>query len=394
MEAALALRARDDEARITLVSAEHDHFFSRPALMYVFAGQTSLRDTEPYDRGLYERMRFERVSRRVASLDAAGHALVFEDGSRLAYDRLLLAVGSKARPAPWPGAAGPGLHYFVTLRDLEALDREAKKGMRAAVLGGGLIGVEVAEVLHDRGPPRHLRDPRGLVLPGRPRPERGDPRGRAPASARRRRATGGERSTPSCAERTAGSARCASPGVARSRPTSWSSTIGVVPNTGFLADSGLTPRGERGDRDGRRAADVRPRRVGGGRLRERHVVRRLPPPGAALVHGPRPGPPRRPLDARRRGRLPPGHLVQLGQVLRPRVHDRRLRAGEHRPRRQPGRPSRGPADLVPAGARAVREPADRGRRATASWASTCSARAGTTSRSSTGSTSGARSTGC
>jgi NADPH-dependent 2,4-dienoyl-CoA reductase/sulfur reductase-like enzyme len=151
MEAALALRARDAEGRITLVSAEHDHFFSRPALMYVFAGQTTLRDTEPHDRGLYERMRFERRSGRVAKLDAPGHALAFEDGSRLAYDRLLLAVGSKGRPAPWPGAEGPGLHYFVTLRDLEALDREAKKGMRAAVLGGGLIGVEVAEVLHDRG---------------------------------------------------------------------------------------------------------------------------------------------------------------------------------------------------------------------------------------------------
>jgi NADPH-dependent 2,4-dienoyl-CoA reductase/sulfur reductase-like enzyme len=151
MEAALALRARDDGARITLVSDEHDHFFSRPALMYVFAGQTSLRETEPHDRGLYDRMRFERVSRRVASLDPAGHALVLEDGSRLGYDRLLLAVGSKARPAPWPGAEGQGLHFFVTLRDLEALDREAKQGMKAAVLGGGLIGVEVAEVLHDRG---------------------------------------------------------------------------------------------------------------------------------------------------------------------------------------------------------------------------------------------------
>ncbi len=151
MEAALALRARDDDSQITLVSAEHDHFFSRPALMYVFAGQTSLRDTEPHDRGLYERMRFERRSGRVAAVDAPGHALVFEDGARLPYDRLLLAAGSKGRPAPWPGAEGPGLHYFVTLRDLGALDREARRGMRAAVLGGGLIGVEVAEVLHDRG---------------------------------------------------------------------------------------------------------------------------------------------------------------------------------------------------------------------------------------------------
>ena len=151
MEAALVLRSRDSEARVTIVSAEHEHLFSRPALMYVFAGQTSLRDTEPYDRGLYQRLRFDRRSGRVAAVDASGHALVFEDGARLAYDRLLLAVGSRGRPAPWPGADGPGLHYFVTLQDLEGLDREAREGMRAAVLGGGLIGVEVAEILHDRG---------------------------------------------------------------------------------------------------------------------------------------------------------------------------------------------------------------------------------------------------
>src|SRR5512134_72763 len=93
MEAALLLRRREPGARITIVSDEHDHFYSRPALMYVFAGQTSLRDTEPYDRGLYERLRFERRSGRVASLDAPGHALVFDDGSRLGYDKLLLAVG-------------------------------------------------------------------------------------------------------------------------------------------------------------------------------------------------------------------------------------------------------------------------------------------------------------
>ena len=151
MEAALALRAREADARITLVSDEHDHFFSRPALMYVFAGQTSLRDTEPYDHGLYERMRFDRVRKRVASIDTTGKALAFADGSRLGYDKLLLAVGSKARAASWPGSEGPGVHSFVTLQDLEGLDRAAKRGQKAVVVGGGLIGVEVAEVLHDRG---------------------------------------------------------------------------------------------------------------------------------------------------------------------------------------------------------------------------------------------------
>jgi NADPH-dependent 2,4-dienoyl-CoA reductase/sulfur reductase-like enzyme len=151
MEAALALRQRDAESRISLVSDEHDHFFSRPALMYVFAGQTRLQDTEPYDRQLYERLGFERIRGRVATVDTVGRALVFEDGRRVGYDKLLLAVGSKARKAPWPGSEGPGLHYFVTLRDLEALDGDARKGAHAVVIGGGLIGVEVAEILHDRG---------------------------------------------------------------------------------------------------------------------------------------------------------------------------------------------------------------------------------------------------
>ena len=151
IEAALVLRARDTKARITLVSDEHDHFFSRPALMYVFAGQTTLRDTEPYDRQLYDRMGFERLRKRVSTVAPAGKELAFEDGSRLGYDKLLLAVGSKGRSAPWPGAEGPGVHCFVTLRDLEGLGRDAKRGGRAVVIGGGLIGVEAAEILHNRG---------------------------------------------------------------------------------------------------------------------------------------------------------------------------------------------------------------------------------------------------
>ncbi len=151
MEAALELRRRDPRARISVVSDEHDHFFSRPALMYVFCGQLDLRGTEPYDRGHYERMRFERVRGHVTSLDPAGHVLRFQEGRELAYDRLLVAAGSRARTGPWPGTEGPGVHAFVTLQDLQALDGDARPGQRAVVIGGGLIGVEVAEVLRRRG---------------------------------------------------------------------------------------------------------------------------------------------------------------------------------------------------------------------------------------------------
>jgi NADPH-dependent 2,4-dienoyl-CoA reductase/sulfur reductase-like enzyme len=238
MEAALGLRARDAEARITLVSVEHDHFFSRPALMYVFAGQTTLPDTEPYDRRLYERMRFERRRGRVTTLDVRGHALVFEDGERLAYDRLLLAVGSMGRPAPWPGAQGPGLHCFVTLRDLEGLNREAKEGMRAAVVGGGLIGVEVAEVLHDRGLHVTFVVREGFYFPA------ALDRREAALVAEHMRAHGVDVRLGARVDgivrgddarirsvRLAGGGEVAADLVV--------STIGVVPNTGFLAGSGL-----------------------------------------------------------------------------------------------------------------------------------------------------------
>jgi NADPH-dependent 2,4-dienoyl-CoA reductase/sulfur reductase-like enzyme len=151
MEAALLIRRREASARITVISEEHDHFFSRPALMYVFCGQLTLQGTEPYDRGLYQRLGLERRRQRVSSLDPGRKELVFAEGGRLGYDRLLVAAGSKARPAPWPGSAGPGMHGFVTLRDLEGLDRDARPGLRAAVVGGGLIGVEVAEILMKRG---------------------------------------------------------------------------------------------------------------------------------------------------------------------------------------------------------------------------------------------------
>jgi len=238
MEAALGLRARDGEAPITIVSAEHEHFFSRPALMYVFAGQMTLRDTEPYDRGLFERMGFARRFGRVKTVDAAGRALVFEDGSRLGYDRLLLAVGSLGRRAPWPGADGPGVHYFVTLEDLSGLDREAKPGMRAAVVGGGLIGVEVAEILHDRG--LHVTfviregwyfpvalDRNEATLVAEHLGAHGiDVRLGEAVNAIRRADEGGVRSV-----RLVGGGEVAADLVV--------SAIGVVPNTGFLAGSGI-----------------------------------------------------------------------------------------------------------------------------------------------------------
>lgn len=185
VEAALTVRTREPRASITLVSEESDHFFSRTALMYVLSGQLSHACTEPYERDLYARERFERVRARALGVDTAGKKVRLT-GGELAYDRLLVACGSRPRPPPWPGGDLTGVGTFVTLQDLEWLERElfggpgrggrpprpdahgahegspyrprpsAREARGAAplhpvVIGGGLIGVEVVEVLLSAG---------------------------------------------------------------------------------------------------------------------------------------------------------------------------------------------------------------------------------------------------
>ncbi len=162
IEAAIALRNRDADATITVISYEHEHPFSRVSLMYLLCGQLSLKDTEFYDRDLYTRMRFTRVKDLVTAVNPTARTLTLKSGASLTYDRLLLAIGSKARRLTWPGAYDqPGVHHFVSLRDYEALNAAAKPGMTVAVIGGGLIGVESAEVLHLRGLKTHflIREP-------------------------------------------------------------------------------------------------------------------------------------------------------------------------------------------------------------------------------------------
>ncbi len=237
-EAALALRRREAEARISVVSSEHDHFFSRPALMYVFCGQLDLEATEPYNRGLYERLRFERCRQRVITPETEYRCLCFENEGELSYDRLLVAVGSKPRPAAWPGSAGPGLHYFVSLDDLRGLDEAARSGMRAVVIGGGLIGVEVAEVLLQRGLhvtfvirenwhfPMALDESESSMVAAHLRRHGCDVRVGADVEEIRRDAADAIRAVAT----TAGEIEC----------DLVVASIGVVPNTAFLAESGLS----------------------------------------------------------------------------------------------------------------------------------------------------------
>ena len=81
-------------------------------------------------------------------LDLSSKQVHLEGRDPISYDRLLIACGSKPRPPPWPGSELDGVGFFVTLRHLEWLQHEIyeRATERPAVIGGGLLGMEVVEV--------------------------------------------------------------------------------------------------------------------------------------------------------------------------------------------------------------------------------------------------------
>jgi len=151
--AALELRQRDPRAGITVIGAESDYFFSRTALMYAFMDRLTRRDLEPYERGVFDAQRIRRVRGRVQDLDVKSRTLTLGNGQTLAWDRLLLATGSRPRRPDWQGLdqVRSGLVNFVSLQDLEACEAAARDGQMAVVVGGGLIGIELVECLRWAG---------------------------------------------------------------------------------------------------------------------------------------------------------------------------------------------------------------------------------------------------
>ncbi|HEX8328647.1 MAG TPA: FAD-dependent oxidoreductase [Hymenobacter sp.] len=148
---ALEVRRLRPDAQITLVSNESAFHYSRTALMYVYMGHLRPQDIKPYEDWFWAENRLALVHATATTLDTAEKRVVLDNGTTLAYDHLLLATGSESRRADWPGQHLAGVQGLYNLPDLEAMSRDTHGIARGVVVGGGLIGVELAEMLHSRG---------------------------------------------------------------------------------------------------------------------------------------------------------------------------------------------------------------------------------------------------
>ena len=148
--AARELRKQGDD-RITVVSAETDHFFSRTALMYVYMGHLEFKHTKPYEDWFWAKNRIDLLRAEVTEINFEHRMLKHGDNQTLTYDVLILAVGSKPNFFDWPGQDLRGVQGLYGKPDLDRMETDTKGIRQAVVVGGGLIGIELCEMLLSRG---------------------------------------------------------------------------------------------------------------------------------------------------------------------------------------------------------------------------------------------------
>jgi len=163
-EAAKAIREIDREGDLLMVAQEINRPYFRPPLSKQFLRSPGNRETLFTQRAEWfndNRVQL-RTGRRAAHLDTTRNSVTLDNGEGVSFDRLLIATGGTARALDIPGSQLPNLFYLRTLEDADHLQlamAKAKAGGlahprgrgRAAIIGGGLLGVELAGTLTEAG---------------------------------------------------------------------------------------------------------------------------------------------------------------------------------------------------------------------------------------------------
>ena len=147
-----ALRGSGYEGRIRIVCGEPEAPYDRPPLSKeLLAGKLDDGEVAFRSASWYEDNRVELIlGRRARRLDVRARKVDLDDGSELAYDKLLIATGSVARRLPTlEGYAN--VHELRTLADARGLRTELQRGARLAIIGAGFIGQEVASTARKAG---------------------------------------------------------------------------------------------------------------------------------------------------------------------------------------------------------------------------------------------------
>ncbi len=164
--AARVVRDRAPDAAVSIYAREPHHYYYRPRLPEVVAGELAISDILANPPEWYSSRRIDvHLSTPVASVDAAGRRIRLGDGTAVPFDKLLVASGSDAFVPPVEGARTPGAFSLRTADDAVAIHDWAGRSSRAVVVGCGLLGLESARGLRAAGLEVTVLENTGRLLP-------------------------------------------------------------------------------------------------------------------------------------------------------------------------------------------------------------------------------------
>ena len=152
LTAAETIRVNSPEADIHILEAGPHRPYLRPLLSKTGISYLAGAQMEIHPEEWYRRKRIALTTNcTVVSINAEEHTVTCRDGTILPYDRLICAAGARAAVPPIPGAELPGVHTLRTIEDMKNIHRDCVLAQSAVVIGGGVIGVELAGELKASG---------------------------------------------------------------------------------------------------------------------------------------------------------------------------------------------------------------------------------------------------
>lgn len=161
------IRKVDGDGRITIISDEPYHTYSRPLISYWLAGKVTEEKMAYRTEKFYEANNVTALlGKKASKVDFAGKKVILDNGQEVSYDKLLLATGGKPIIPPVEGLNKKDVYSFLKFDDVksikDAVDAGAKK---AVIIGAGLIGLKAAEALNKCGVEVNVVELADRILP-------------------------------------------------------------------------------------------------------------------------------------------------------------------------------------------------------------------------------------
>ncbi|MEJ2640255.1 MAG: FAD-dependent oxidoreductase [Desulfosarcinaceae bacterium] len=167
MVAAAAIREQDAAARITVVSAEADRPYFRPLIPFLISGRKDPAQMSLEGQGPFRTDGVEiKLDTPAAAIDTERQAVVLASGQELAYDRLLIATGSRPLvPEAVKKQPISGVYSLRTMADARSIVQRCQTARQVVMLGGGMLNVKTAFALLAAGLEVTLVEIEASVLP-------------------------------------------------------------------------------------------------------------------------------------------------------------------------------------------------------------------------------------